>query len=167
VLGDEWQHQPRAAPKELRREDLLRDPVRVVVPAAHHLARSGGAIALAALAGERWTAGHAAMGWEQITQRACRELGGFEPRIRHRTNDATVSLALVACGHAVALLPELVLSAPPECVAVRPIAGGDLSRTIFAATRSTDARRPSIQALLAALRRHATSLRSVSGSVAG
>ena len=41
-------------------------------------------------------------------QRTCRELGGFEPDIRHRTNDSVISLALVAAGQAVMLLPELV-----------------------------------------------------------
>ena len=44
-----------------------------------------------------------------MTRRTCREHGGFEPDIRHRTNDATVSLALVARGLAVTLLPELAL----------------------------------------------------------
>src|SRR5215203_5433840 len=51
--------------------------------------------ALPALAGEPWATGHAGMGWEDIVQRTCRELGGFEPDLRHRANDATVSLALV------------------------------------------------------------------------
>ena len=58
------------------------------------------------------------MAWEEMTRRTCRELGGFEPDIHHRTNDATVSLALVARGLAVALsrasrsrgtIPDVVL----------------------------------------------------------
>ena len=59
-----------------------------------------------------------------MTQRTCRELGGFEPDIRHRTNDATVSLALVAAGLAVTLLPELVLPRRHPGVALRAIAEG-------------------------------------------
>src|ERR687883_8032 len=51
VLGDEWEHQPRGASPGRRREDLLSDPVRVVLPAAHPLARRGGPVRLAALAG--------------------------------------------------------------------------------------------------------------------
>ena len=39
-------------------------------------------------------------------ERTCRELGGFDPDIRHRTNDSVISLALVAHGQAVTLLPE-------------------------------------------------------------
>ena len=77
--------------------ELLRDPVRLVLPAGHPAARRHrDAVPLAELAGEAWTTGHPGSGWEEMTQRTCRELGGFEPDIRHRTNDATVSLALVA-----------------------------------------------------------------------
>ena len=64
---------------------------------------------LSELAGEAWATGHAEMGWEEMTQRTCRELGGFDPDIRHRANDATISLALVARGLAVTMLPELPL----------------------------------------------------------
>ena len=53
------------------------------------------------------------MGWEEMTQRICRELGGFEPDIRYRANDANVSLALVARGLALALIPDLPLRRRP------------------------------------------------------
>ena len=87
-----------------------------------------------------------------MTQRTCRELGGFDPDIRHRTNDATVSLALVADGLAVTLLPGLPMPDRHPGVAVRPIAEGRVARAIFAVTRAADAARPSTQALLAAVR---------------
>jgi DNA-binding transcriptional LysR family regulator len=144
VLGDEWHHQPWRLPAGLERHELLRDPVRVVVPPGHP-ARS-----LADLAGEPWATGHAGMAWEEMTQRTCRELGGFEPDIRHRTNDATIALALVAAGQAVTLLPELPLADSEHAVEVRPI--GAVSRGIFAVTRAADAARPSTQALLSAVR---------------
>ena len=75
----------------------------------------------------------------------CREHGGFEPDIRHRTNDANVSLALVAKGLAVTLLPALAI---PPGFTTRPV---PLSRAILAVTRAADAARPSTRALLAAL----------------
>src|SRR5918992_2841386 len=110
VLGDEWQPQPWRLPAGLQRHELLLDPVRLVLPARHPAARRHkDAVPLAELAGEAWTTGHVGMGWEEMTQRSCREHGGFEPDIRHRTNDATVSLALVARGLAATLLPELPL----------------------------------------------------------
>ena len=59
-----------------------------------------------------------------MTERTCRELGGFDPDIRHRTNDSVTSLALVADGQAVTLLPELVRPDAHPGVAVRAIAEG-------------------------------------------
>jgi DNA-binding transcriptional LysR family regulator len=144
VLGDEWPHQPWRLPAGLTRHELLRDPVRAVIPAGHP------AGSLADLAGEPWATGHHGMAWEEMTQRTCRELGGFEPDIRHRANDATIALALVAAGEAVTLLPELPLADRELDVEVLPL--GDISRAIFAVTRAADAARPSTQALLAAVR---------------
>jgi DNA-binding transcriptional LysR family regulator len=153
VLGDEWQHRPRHLPTALERHDLLRDPVHVILPARHRLARRHReTLPLAELAQEAWATGHAAMGWEEMTQGTCRELGGFDPDIRYRANDATVSLALVARGLAVTLLPDLVVPGNHPGVVLRAIAEAPVHRTIFAATRAADAARPSIRALLAAVR---------------
>jgi DNA-binding transcriptional LysR family regulator len=164
VLGDEWQHQPLRLPEGVTREDLLQDPVHLVLPARHPAARRHrGAVPLAELAGEAWTTGHAGMGWDQITQRTCRELGGFDPDVRHRTNDATVSVALVGRGLAVTMLPDLALPGRIPGVILRPIAEGTVSRAIFAATRAADAARPSTQALLAAVREVAAALKGPGG----
>lgn len=153
VLGDEWQHQPWRLPTGLQRHDLLRDPVRLVLPAGHPAARRNrDAVPLDELAGEAWTTGHPGMGWEEVVQRTCRRHGGFEPDIRHRTNDATVSLALVARGFAVTLLPELALPQRHPGIALRAIADTGLDRAIVAVIRTADAARPSTQALLAAVR---------------
>lgn len=161
VLGDEWQHHPRALPRGVERHDLLRDPVRIVLPVRHALARRyDDAVPLAELAGAYWAAGHEEMGWDEMTRRTCREHGGFDPDIRHRTNDAILTLALVARGLTVALLPGLVLPERHPGVTVRSIAGATVEREIFAATRSVDAARPSTAALLAAVREHATSASS-------
>ena len=159
VLGDEWQHQPWRLPAGLERHELLRDPVHVVLPAAHPAAlRHPDAVPLAELSGAAWATGHAAMAWEEVTQRTCRELGGFEPDIRHRTNDATVSLALVARGLAVTMLPELALRGHDPAIAVRAVAERPLERAILAVVRDADAARPSTQALLAAVRAAAAAL---------
>ncbi len=160
VLADEWEHQPHSRPAGVDRHDLHDDPVYVVLPADHPAARRhDGAVPLAELAGEAWTTGHLGaggrLGWEEMTERTCRELGGFDPDVRHRTNDAVVSLELVASGLAVTLLPELVAPGAHPGVVVRHIAERPVYRTIFAATRSADARRPSVEALLAAVRTEA------------
>ena len=153
ILADEWEHQPLARPAGVEREDLFHDPVHLVLSEDHPAARRNrGAVPLAELAGEAWTTGHPETGWEEVTERTCRELGAFDPDIRHRTNDSVTSLALVAAGQAVTLLPRLVSPEARPGVTVRPIAEGTVQRTIFAATRTADARRPSVQALLAAVR---------------
>jgi DNA-binding transcriptional LysR family regulator len=159
VLGDEWQHQPWPLPAGLQRHEVLRDPVHLVLPARHPAARRHReAVPLAELSGEPWTTGHVRMGWDEMTRRTCRKHGGFEPDIRHRTNDATVSLALVARGLAVTLLPGLVVPGRHPGVVLRGIAGARISRSIFAVTRAADAARPSTRALVAAVREAAAAL---------
>ncbi len=159
VLGDEWQHQPRRLPPSLQRHDLLRDQVHLVLPARHPAARRHrDAVPLAELAGEAWTTGHPEMGWEELTKRTCRQHGGFDPDIRHRANDATIGLALVARGLAVALLPDLALPQRQPGITLRAIADASVDRAIFAVTRVADTARPSMQALLAAVRDAAAGL---------
>ena len=144
VLGDEWQHQPLRLPAGLERHELFDDPVQLAVP--DHLRDA----TIAELDTEAWTTGHPGMAWDEMTQRTCRALGGFEPDIRHRTNDATVSLALVARGLAVALVPGLAIPAEHPGVVLRSTG---VTRRILAIVRGADAARPSVQALLEALRR--------------
>jgi DNA-binding transcriptional LysR family regulator len=159
VLGDEWQHDPRGLPAGVERHDLMKDRVRVLLPARHRLARlHPDAVPLAELADEAWTTGHVGLGWDEMTRRTCQELGGFTPDVRHRTNDATISVAIVAHGLAVGMLPDLPLPRRLPGVALRDIADAHVNRAIFAATRASDASRPSTQALLAAVRRAAAEL---------
>src|SRR4051794_24761399 len=161
VLADEWRHQPLRLPAGLERHELLRDPVNLILPARHPATRRHkDAVPLGELADEAWVTSHPGMAWEEMTKRTCREHGGFDPDIRHRMNDATVGLGLVGRGLAVTLLPDLVLPGRHPGVAVRPIAGDPVSRAIFAVTRTTDAARPSTQALLGALREAAAELPS-------
>src|SRR4051812_34026037 len=159
VLGDEWQHLPVRMPRGVRREELFPDPVRLLLPARHPVARRhrDGA-PLAALADAPWATGAAGLGWDLMTRRTCRELGGFEPDVRHRAIDATVTLALVARGMAVTLLPALALPARMPGIATRRLAEGAVTRTIFAATRAADEHRPSTRALLGAVRDAAAAL---------
>jgi DNA-binding transcriptional LysR family regulator len=160
VLADEWEHQPQRLPAGVERHDLLSDPVRLALPARHPAARRHPeAVPLAELAGEAWATGHAGLGWDDMTRRTCQELGGFEPDVRHRTNDAAISLAVVASGLAVTMLPDLAMPPRHPGVTRRDIADRAMNRAIFAATRSTDAARPSTQALLTAVREAAAPLR--------
>jgi hypothetical protein len=56
------------------------------------------------------------------------------------------------------MLPDLVLPGRDRAVTLRDIAERPVGRAIFAATRTTDAARPSTQALLAAVQEASTAL---------
>ncbi|GAA1608306.1 LysR family transcriptional regulator [Kribbella sancticallisti] len=95
---------------------LLEDPLRAVVPADHRLARRRRPVDLGDLASERWIAGCPRCEENLLsTTRAA----GFEPDVRHRSDDYVVVQRLVAEGLAITLLPALaLLAAPNDAVAV-------------------------------------------------
>ena len=95
-----------------------------------------------------------------LVRRVCNQHGGFEPDVRHETNELTMLLALVAAGHAITLLPELALIDDPGGVAVRPVADAELTRTLFTAARAGADRRPALAAVRAEVRRGSPSSRS-------
>jgi DNA-binding transcriptional LysR family regulator len=152
VLADEWTGQPRPRLAGVDRHDLHRESVLLVLPRDHPAAAGDGPVKLSLLRDAAWVGAPAGGGWESLIQHACRELGGFEPQIRHRTNDALVAQRLVAHAHAVTLLPELTGPGDHPGVVTRTLREGAVHRTILAATRSADARRPSTKALLEAVR---------------
>lgn len=172
VLVDEWPHQPRPRPPGVDRHDLFADPIRVAISTSHAAARADPRVVrLQDLAAEPWVSSEPGMGWNEVTVRTCREHGHFEPDIRHRTTDAIVGLQLVAHGLAVMLLPELISIDHHPGVTLREIRGASLTRRIFAATRTADAARPSVAALLDAVRAasvgSATTSRAVRANRAG
>jgi DNA-binding transcriptional LysR family regulator len=101
---------------------LLEDPVRVVLPKDHRLARRARSVALADLAGERWIAGCPRCEENLLS---ITEAAGFAPDVRHRTDDYVVAQQLVAEGLAVTLLPGLaLLAAPDKGVVTLPVRAG-------------------------------------------
>jgi DNA-binding transcriptional LysR family regulator len=104
---------------DLVRLPLLEDPLRAVLPANHRLAGRARPIELGDLAGERWVAGCPRCEENLV---ATTRAAGFEPDVRHRTDDYVVAQRLVAEGLAVTLLPGLaLLAAPGKGVAVQAV----------------------------------------------
>ena len=83
--------------------------------------------------------------------RTCRQIAGFDPDIRHRSDDIGVIVGLVAAG-AVAITSSLVWPQRESGTVQRPLLGVRLEREIFAAARPASARRPTVEALRDALR---------------
>jgi DNA-binding transcriptional LysR family regulator len=137
VIGDEYDGHPRPRPAGLRFTLLLEEPIKLVLPAAHPLAAPGGPVALTGLRADAWTTSAEGTGHHAMVIGTCRALGGYEPDLRHRSNDADVQLELVRAGAAVALLPPLAMPADDPALAVRDIAESTLHRRLVAVTRDT------------------------------
>jgi DNA-binding transcriptional LysR family regulator len=115
---------------------LFEDPMLVVLPAGHPLARRR-ALALADLAGEPWILGGGPGCSDRDTVlRAC-HAAGFEPRVSvaFPTDDYNATQGMVAAGAGITLLPRLALTVPRDDLVVRPLAGGGPSRLVVAAVR--------------------------------
>ncbi|HET6551252.1 MAG TPA: LysR family transcriptional regulator, partial [Solirubrobacter sp.] len=151
VVGVEYDPIPVPRHRDVEREDLIEEDVRLAVPTDHPLASSEAPIALAAVEHAGWAAGHRGSGHAAVVEHLCNRLGGYAPDVRHRTDDALILRALVASGQAVTLLPALIAAASPD-VAVRPIADGPVRRTIFTTARAAAATAPAIAAVRTALR---------------
>jgi DNA-binding transcriptional LysR family regulator len=151
VLADEWTGAPRPRLPGLDRQDLFTEPVRIAVQAGHPAATRD-QVTLTDLADAPWAAGDPGGGMAELVRRVCNGHGGFEPTIRHHTNELGMLLGLVAHGQAVTLLPEIALVGAPDQVAARPIAGIELARTVFTAARAGADRRPALAAVRDALR---------------
>jgi DNA-binding transcriptional LysR family regulator len=85
---------------------------------------------------------------QQMTVRAC-QAAGYTPRVRHQVDDFATTLALVAAGQGVALVPQLGTAAPPAGVALTRV---PLHRRTQIAYRGGAARHPAVAAVAAALR---------------
>lgn len=148
VIAEEYEHALRPRHPDVVHEHLLDDAILVALPPGHRLAGRR-AVPLEALAGERWAAAHPDSMFAAMFIHACRSVGGFEPDVRHRSNDLRILRALVDGGDAVALVPQL---GSPRDAAVHEIAERPLRRTVFAAYRRAAAERPAVVGLLGVLR---------------
>ncbi|MGK5681598.1 LysR family transcriptional regulator [Actinoplanes sp. URMC 104] len=150
VIGDEYDGHPRPRPPGLRFIDLYEEPMRLVLPAAHPLALAGGPVRVADLRPDIWVASAEGTGHHAMVVGICRLLGGYEPDLRHRSNDADVHFELVRAGAAVALMPPLTLPVDDPALAVRDVAEIALHRRLVVAVRRTPPA-PALTTFLAAV----------------
>ncbi|QXJ22031.1 LysR family transcriptional regulator [Actinomadura graeca] len=158
VLTDEYSHLPRPRRPELTSEVLITEMMRIALPEAHPLARGAEPVRMSELAGQPWVTGHVGTNHADLLERTCVELGGFRPSVRYRSNDMLVILAMVARGGAACLLPDLALAELEDGIVVRDVAGARVDRRMVLWTRVGADVRPSVRAVLEALRRSADEL---------
>jgi DNA-binding transcriptional LysR family regulator len=159
ALADDYPTSPRAPDSRIHRHELFPDAIVLALPADDPLARSGDPVPLRALVDAPWAFTLDDSFYADLVKKLCSELAGFDPQVRHRANDLTVLLALVAGGHAVALVPELI-AAGQTGIAARPIAEQPLHRTVFVAARASSAAHPALAAVRDALIRAAPTARA-------
>jgi DNA-binding transcriptional LysR family regulator len=157
VLAEEYDHAPRPRDPALEQRELCRDALVFAVPVDHPAAQQE-QIAFADLRDGEWAGGEAGTAWNDMIERACRSLGGYEPDVRHNVDDVRLILALVAARGAVGLVPAMGLHNEIEGYVWRPPAEGPLDRRIFTAVRRGTAERPALQAVRGALAEQARAL---------
>lgn len=148
VIGDEYEDQPRPLHDDLRRDTLLREQINLVLP-ADHPAAAAKRVALADLADQPWAACQPGTGHHHMQLRVCRQLGGFEPDIRHTSDDFLILLELARTTGAATLLPDLVRADVAPGVVVRRFAEGSIERLVYLLTRRSST--PTIAAVAEAL----------------
>jgi DNA-binding transcriptional LysR family regulator len=150
VVGIEYDPVPVPRRRDVDRRDVLREDVLLALHPGHPLARRPGRVPVAALEDAAWAAGNPGTGLDAVVRNVCNRLGGYEPEVRHRSDDGLVLGALVASGRAVTFLPALLTPALPQLVA-RRLREERLQRTIFTATRSASAAAPAVFAVRRAI----------------
>ncbi|MCX4986994.1 LysR family transcriptional regulator [Streptomyces sp. NBC_00572] len=152
----EWSNKRAPVPGGLERAHLLDDTADVALPAGHPLA--GREVAdLVDFADEEWVSwpeGEFCHDWLMFTLRS----QGIEPRIGHLAGEHHTQLALVAAGLGVCVTPRLGRPVPEGVVFV-PVRQ-QVRRHIYATWRVDAGRRPSVRAVVGALRAAAGSLGS-------
>jgi len=150
VLGEEYPGRPVGRREGIDLVHLLDDPMVLVTPPASGDAEPGSPT-------EDWVDYVRRMPWvmepsgndaREWVVAAIRSLG-VEPTVQYESPDLLVQMRLVETGHAVAILPELLLSSErPEVRRVE--LPGAPSRHVFAAVRHGSQHSPAIAAVLGA-----------------
>jgi molybdate transport repressor ModE-like protein len=144
---------------------LLDDPVYLVLPAEHRLARRK-SLRLAELADESWIGGCQGGVCHNMLTDWCLS-AGFQPNVALESNDHNVQIGLVAAGVGVTLLPELALRTAHSGVAIRTITKPAPMRHISAATPSDAYRSPATEAMIEVLREVAKRFSAAPAVLAG
>jgi len=144
VVAEQYPGQTRAHRAGLDRDVLGSDAIRLAV------ASDDPATTLTALRDRPWVMepnGTAARQWAVQQCRAA----GFEPDVRFELADLTAHIRLIAAGHAVGMLPDLLWAGQSPSVRLHELPGHP-TREIFAAVRQSSASRAGIRAVRRGLR---------------
>ena len=137
---------PSADDPRFHRRFLRADALDAVVPSGHPLAART-EIGLEELAGEPFVGPPDGTSCHDVTVTGC-SAAGFRPAFEHWSLDFHTTMALVAAGLGVALVPRLAQAVVPHGAEVRPLRAPVPARHVFASTRAGAERRPTNAAVL-------------------
>jgi DNA-binding transcriptional LysR family regulator len=158
VVAHRDEHAPAFATDRWEVTHLLREPLDVVLPPGHRLARRR-RLRLVDLAEESWISVQEGFPVDDVL-RSIALRTGTEPRIVQRINDFGVTEELVAAGHGIALLPRYSTDdRGGRRLVRRPLAGVRAARLIEVIARRSVLVRPAVRAVLDALRAEADRVR--------
>ncbi|WP_340557057.1 LysR family transcriptional regulator [Streptomyces sp. GSL17-111] len=150
ALAVEYRGAPREGDRRLVRVPLYAEPFDAVLHAGHPLAAEP-EVALLSLADSDWIGPYPGNPCLDMVLLAC-ELAGFDPRLRHSSDDFRAVVALAGAGAGVALVPRSALRGMEvRDVVVRPVTGPAAFRRVFAAVRRGAEDHPLIRPVLDAL----------------
>ncbi|HEX4805814.1 MAG TPA: LysR family transcriptional regulator [Conexibacter sp.] len=130
----------------VERRALLDDPLHVVLPADHPLAREP-ELELARLHDVAWVQTSVASPCARHVVRMC-HAAGFEPQVSFESDDYETVQGLVAAGVGVALVPRLALARVRDGVVVRALSPDPPVRHIVAATAAGAGAAPAAVAMI-------------------
>ncbi len=143
AIAEQYPGHAREHREGIERELIGRDQIRVAVPATDT------ATALEDLRDRAWVMEPVGTASRQWAVQQCRA-AGFEPDVQFEAADLTGHIRLIAAGHAVGLLPDLVWVDATPHVRLVDLAGAP-HREIFAAMRVASSARSGLRAVCDAL----------------
>ncbi|MGM7671569.1 LysR family transcriptional regulator [Microbacterium sp. A93] len=143
VVAEQYSGYTRELRDGIDRTLLGPDPVRLAVPPG------SSATGLSDLHDHAWAMEPKGAAVREWTMQQCRA-AGFEPDVRFEATDLIAHARLVAAGHAVAMLPDLVWTGDRSSVRLLELPGSPV-REIFAATRSSSRDNTAVAAVLTAM----------------
>lgn len=127
VVAEQYPGHVREHHEGIERTLLGRDPIRLALPPDDE------ALGLHDLHDRPWVLEPAGTAVREWAVQQCRS-AGFEPDVRYEATDLISHVRLIASGHAVGILPDLIWSGESSRVNLRELPGRP-DREVFAATR--------------------------------
>lgn len=143
VVAEQYPGHARAVGEGVERAPLGTDPVRLALPP------DDPAGSLSELSDRAWVLEPAGAAVRRWAVQQCRA-AGFEPDVRFEATDLAAHARLVAAGHAVAMLPDLVWTGGRAGIRLLDLPGSP-EREIFAAWRRGSRDNPAVVAVRTAL----------------